>query len=177
MRTLSESKEEFNSEMSKYIAMVVQTEHKPFSRAFFVENGLSVPVRKIYYTPPPWVGAEYTASFISHYNKDKKPKKWREEVIPGINSNDKYLICDDYANDGETFEIAILRLVRNGVKIENIWALSRGGNAEIAEKIILDKGIEWHNYRLRRNGTTRMMMNELGFKLPSIDLENILAKS
>lgn len=175
MRTVSESREEFNSEMSKYIAMVIRTEYEPFSRDFFIENGLSVPVCKIYYTPPSWVGAEYSPSFVSVQGTNRKPKKSREEVIPKIKPDDKYLICDDYSNEGETFEIAMLRLVQNGVDIDNIWAISRNGNAEITKRIILDKGREWHKYRLRRNGTTRLMMKELGFQFPSLDLENMLA--
>ena len=175
MRTLSESREEFNSEMKKYIAMIIQTEHMPFSRDFFMEKGLPVPICKVYYTPPSWVGVEYSPSFCSVLVTDKKPKKSREEVIPEIKPSDKYLICDDYSNEGETFEIAMLRLVQNGVNIDNIWAISRDGNSEMTKRIVLDKGREWHKYRLRRNGTTRLMMKELGFQFPSLDLENILA--
>ena len=166
MKTISNSREEFNSAMNPYVAVIVQTEHEPFLDEFFSGNGLILPDGRINYTPPAWVGVEYSAYFMGAYGGEK-PEKWREEKIPEINPFEKYLICDDYSNEGETFEVAMMRLVEKGVKLDNIWCISRGGNKEI-KAIILDKGTEWHKYRLRQKNLIRMTLENLGFAFPSL---------
>ncbi|MBW2973940.1 hypothetical protein KY346_06145 [Candidatus Woesearchaeota archaeon] len=170
MRELTESREEFNQRMQSYIAMIIQTEYKPFSDDFFIENGLNVPNSRIAYTPPSWTGAEYSPSFISVYGTDEKPEEWREEIVPDIVSSERYLICDDYSDEGETFEIAMIRLVQQGVKLEDIWCISRDGNSDIEKKIVLDTAFEWHQYRKKRKGLTRIILEELGFEFPSLKL-------
>lgn len=167
MKTLSNSREEFNSIMNPYAAMVVQKEQQPFSEDFFINNKLIPPGNRISYVPPPWVGAEYSSYFMAAYGREEKPEKWREEKIPEINPFEKYLICDDYSSSGETFEVAMTRLVEGGVKLENIWCISQGGNKEL-KAVILDKGIEWHRYRLRQGGLMRKILGELGFVFPSL---------
>ncbi len=166
MKTVSNSRNEFNSAMNPYVAMIVQTEHEPFSDKFFSGNRLILPEGRINYTPPPWAGVEYSAYFMGAYGQGK-PEKAREEIIPVINPLEKYLICDDYSNDGETFEVAIIRLVERGVKLENIWCISRGGNKDL-KAILLGKGLDWHNYRLEQNGFMRKILGELGFVFPSL---------
>jgi hypothetical protein len=174
MRELTESRTEFNSIMQSYIAMIVQTEYEPFSEDFFIENGLNTPEDRVNYVPPPWAGAAFSPSFFSVYGRDEKPRRWREEMIPEINQSKKYLICDDYSANGQTLDIAIIRLVQQGVKIEDIWGITIKGNTEIKNKVVLEKGIEWRNYRKRQICPTRVALEELGFVFPSLE-EGVLA--
>jgi hypothetical protein len=172
MRTLTESREEFNPTMNPYTAIIVQTEHFRFSDEFFIQNGLICPKDRIKYTPPSWVGAENSPYFMASCKRPEKPIKTREERIPEINSKERYLICDDYSNDGETFEIAIIRLMEAGVKLENIWGITQEGNKE-HKGIVLNKGIDWHEYRLKREGITRLVLENLGFTYPSFPAKNL----
>jgi hypothetical protein len=172
MKSISESREEFNSTMNPYNAMIIQTEHYPFSENFFFKNKLVLPNKRVAYTPPMWAGVEYMPYFIPMYEGKEKPERWREEKIATINSLEKYLICDDYSNEGETFEIAMIRLVEKGVKLEDIWCITQKGNKEMKGDIILDKGIEWHNYFIRQDGFIRKILKEYGIIVPSLIIEN-----
>jgi hypothetical protein len=156
--------------MNPYTAIIIQTEHKPFSRDFFVSIGLIPPSEKIYYIPPTWVGAEYFSEFFATYGRKERPKKWREETILETNPFNRYLICDNDSCYGETFEVTMIRLVERRVKLENIWCISQDGNSEIRRTPILDKGIEWYNYRLRNKKPLRAALENLGFTYPSLKI-------
>jgi len=169
MREIIESRKEFNSSMKPYIAMIVQTEQYPFSNDFFTENGLILPKKRVNYTPPPWVGVNYSVHFVAAYGRNVKPTKSREEIIPKINPSSKYLICDDYSAGGNTLEIAAIRLVEHGVKIDNIWGITQKGNSEIKDRVVLDRAIEWHNYQKRSPHMRKAMLEDLGFVHPSLD--------
>jgi len=169
MKTITESREEFNSTMDPYVALVIKTEHKPFTDEFFKKNGLIVPSSRVYYVPPPWVGAEFSPHFIAVYGRDDRPDKWREETIPQIKPMEKYLLCDDYSSDGETLEIAIIRLMESGVNPDYIWCLTHA-NFEMKKGPVLDRSLAWHHYRLRQNGLTRIILEDLGFKYPGLDI-------
>lgn len=170
IRSLSESREEFNTTMQLYTAVIVQTDHIGFSNDFFTGRGLILPTKRVEYTPPPWAGADYMPYFLGAYGKlDVKPKISREEIIPQLDALDKYLICDDYVSNGETFEIAMIRLTDQGVGLENIWCLSNDG-FEQQNFASLDKAIKWHEYRVKRKSPYRMMLRNLGFEFPSLEV-------
>jgi len=168
MKTVSQSREEFNSTMNPYVAMIVQTEHYPFSDdSFFNKKGLILPIKRILYTPPVWTGIEYmnmTLDFLLH---NKKPQKWRAEVIPALDS-EKYLICDDACGEGNTFEVAMVRLAENGIRLENIWCISQEGCRGQREPL-LDKGHEWHKYHIKEGRLYARLLESTGFDFPSLE--------
>jgi len=167
MRTIDESRAEFNAEMQEYTAMIVHTEHLPFSDAFFREHELLAPSKRRDYTPPPWAGAVYAPKFIGRCGKGgAASEKLREEVIPEITPGGKYLVCDDYSNAGETFEIAMIRLLQREVHLKNIWCVTGKGTAEIHDKVVLEQGSSWLEYRKRQKGLIRMVLEDLGFVFP-----------
>ncbi len=179
MKTIAESRQEFNSVMQNYIALIIQREFRPFSDEFFIKNGLLLPQERVKYTPPPWTGVEHLNNFFAEYNYPVKTWKTREEIIPFIDSFGKYLICDDYISSGETIEVAMIALTTRGVRLENIWGISqqgsndnyKNGNYENCEFPNLDKGIEWHNYKMRNlRLTVRLPLEEMGFVFPSLKL-------
>lgn len=168
MRELAQAREEFNSGMKDYTAMIVQTEHYPFSNNFFLKNNLILPNKIINYTPPAWVGVEYMDIVLDAVCNNKKPKKWREEIMPDLDS-EKYLICDDACGEGNTFEIAMVRLVERDIRLENIWCIAQEGNREQREPL-LEKGIEWHKYNIRE-GNLATILKWSGFNFPPLTIK------
>ncbi len=171
MRRILESRNEFNSTMNPYTAMIIQTEHFPFIDEFFSSMKLILPTKRILYTPPSWVGASYSPDFMATYKTQDKPKRLRDEEIPELNHQGRYLLCDDYLCTGETFEIAMVRLIERGVNLNNIWGITMG-NAETKEAS-LEKGIEWHKYRLRqKDSLSRTILHEMGFAFPTLSISS-----
>lgn len=174
MRELAEAREAFNALMQDYTAVIVQTERKPlqFSDDFFMQNGLAVPRKKVPYTAPAFVGARYHPDFVARYRKGKNPPlNIRPEIIPEVDGDEKYLICDDYCSHGDTLEIAMLRLLERGVDFDRIWCIAQRtvGGAEGKELWYLDRGREWHAYRKSEEGWRRLILKSQGFEFPSID--------
>lgn len=172
MRTIEQSRTEFNTSMDPYCAVIIQTEYKPFTNDFFNENDLAIPASRIEYTPPAWVGAEYMPLFSASYGRKAIYEKTRDEKIPRLPLLRNYLICDDYVSDGETLEIAMLRFVERGIKMKNIWCISYRGTAKQSEIVLLDNGLAWHNYRIERRGLARTTLEAIGFKMPKLEIPN-----
>ncbi len=171
MKTINQSREEFNSTMNPYTLMVVQTEHTHFSDEGFRNKGLICPSERVAYTPPLWTGVSYGLEAVTLYLRGEKPLRMREEKIPVINSLGKYLICDDYSSSGQTFEIAMVRLVEAGVWMNNIWCITSHGNEEQSSPI-LDKGIEWHKYMNAHENILKSILKRDGFKFPSLNVSS-----
>ena len=164
MRAWIESRMQFNSEMNPYTAVIVQTEHFHFSDEFFQENDLICPQQRIKYIPPSWVGVRYFSEFVENYKNKDILEIPRKEEIPVINPFAKYLICDDYIDEGNTMEIAMERLLKAGVKQKNIWGIIRERGDPL---IILDNCLGFYrSIRMFRNchgAKRRNLLKSLGF--------------
>jgi hypothetical protein len=168
MRTLNEAREEFNSRMNSYFALIIETDRGYFSDESFLRSKLNLPAKRLSYIPPAWAGAEFSAEFVASYRKNS-PEKTREEIIPENIEQGNYLICDDFVNDGETFEIAFVRLVEGGIKLENIWAVSARGTSRQTGIALLDTAKKWHEYFISRTSLNRKILETLGLNLPRLD--------
>ncbi len=173
MRLLPESRQDFNETMSPYTAVIVKTFPTQPNDEFFRSLGLRLPRKRTEYTPPSWVGPTYTSDVLEFYKTGFRGM--RKEQIPFCDPLDKYLLCDDYCCTGETLEIAMIRLMEQGVKLDNLWVFTLHGNSEIKDRVnILETGREWHNYHLRHISTSRRVLEELGFKFPEFPVQKII---
>jgi hypothetical protein len=167
MRTAEQSREEFNQSMVPYTAVIVQTEYHQFTDEYFATLGLVAPQARLKYIPPAWIGVRYLDQIIADFPRE--PRGVRIESIPQVIPSGNFLVCDTYANEGETMEIAMLRLVEQGIESRTIWGLTTE-TAERRHIPTLETALEWCFYRRRQRNLMRRVMRDLGITLPSLDL-------
>ncbi len=123
LRRLRSSALEFNTTMHPFIVIMVELKDKMFKNLenYFSAHSLHWPDEILSYTPPSFVGARFSRANLKSYPSGTN---LRNEIIPKIDPDKNYLICDDYADFGNTFEMAIIRLIEQGAELNNIWCLA-----------------------------------------------------
>jgi len=156
LRTIVESQYEFNNIMQPYIQVNVMT-----SGAKINLQGLGIgsPEKTLFYTPPYWVGPE-SVRLCQIAEEGEDIKRFRKEVIPSLKEPyGNYLVCDDYLSEGDTMEIATIRLLEAGVNPESIWVFLKKANRHKTKSPLLDSLLAL-NLRLKETFRSRRMLVE-----------------
>jgi hypothetical protein len=151
---------------------------QPYNQVVILNSGRKVdlspwkigePQETLFYMPPYWAGPMSIVD-CGRPSRGESLEGLRQESIPKIKEKyANYLICDDYLSEGDTMEIAAIRLMEAGANPELIWVYLTNAKDHWGDRPILDSLVAFHKLLKGKDRFNKnMLQNVFGIVTPCL---------